>query len=259
MSWPRPKKTTKGKQKIEIKRIEDEDARYISFSKRRNGVFAKASDISTLCGADLAILINSPTGRPHTFGSPAVEPVVERVLSGGAAPPPGMPAEQAYQQHVVQSLSRSAMQIAARLEAGKARRAELEEREAAAYQGIEWMKNMDTMALHELDRMKELLEHFKIRMDGMLAAHLQAGAEAGRQSAMIFSNAVLGGHTAAGDGGYVSASRPGWMLQPSSSSNPFMAVNPSRMVSQREPAGPASAELSPRPSGGRETSFDDDN
>lgn len=48
------KKTTKGKQRIEMKKRENKDARYISFSKRGNGVFVKASELSTLCSADLA-------------------------------------------------------------------------------------------------------------------------------------------------------------------------------------------------------------
>ncbi|URD88345.1 hypothetical protein MUK42_27991 [Musa troglodytarum] len=37
-----------------MKKIENMNARYISFSKRRNGVFVKASELSTLCSADLA-------------------------------------------------------------------------------------------------------------------------------------------------------------------------------------------------------------
>lgn len=76
------RKTTKGKQKIEIKKIEDEDARYISFSKRRNGIYAKASDLATLCGVEIAVVVFSPTGRPHSFGSPSVTSIIDRFLSG---------------------------------------------------------------------------------------------------------------------------------------------------------------------------------
>ncbi|URD85058.1 hypothetical protein MUK42_28664 [Musa troglodytarum] len=37
-----------------MKKIEDKDARYISLSKTRNDVFVKASELSSLCSADVA-------------------------------------------------------------------------------------------------------------------------------------------------------------------------------------------------------------
>nr|AIZ95438.1 MADS42 [Apostasia odorata] len=62
-----------GKQKIEIKKIENEDARLVSFSKRRSGLFNKASCLATLCGVDVAVVVFSPAGTPYSFGSPRVE------------------------------------------------------------------------------------------------------------------------------------------------------------------------------------------
>ncbi|XP_008240414.1 PREDICTED: agamous-like MADS-box protein AGL62 [Prunus mume] len=43
---------TKGRQKIEMKRIENQDDRLVTFSKRRSGVNKKASELATLCGAE---------------------------------------------------------------------------------------------------------------------------------------------------------------------------------------------------------------
>ncbi|OAY70151.1 Agamous-like MADS-box protein AGL62, partial [Ananas comosus] len=74
-------RVSRGRQRVQLKRIENEDARQVCFSKRRNGVFSKASELSTLCGADVAVVVFSPAGRPYSFGSPAVDPVIDRFMS----------------------------------------------------------------------------------------------------------------------------------------------------------------------------------
>ncbi|WCJ42373.1 Agamous-like MADS-box protein AGL61 [Euphorbia peplus] len=74
------KKKTKGKQKIEIKRIMDEDDRIITFSKRRSGIYKKASDLVTLCGVEIGILVFSPAGKPFSFGHPSLESITNRLL-----------------------------------------------------------------------------------------------------------------------------------------------------------------------------------
>nr|KJB66140.1 hypothetical protein B456_010G132200 [Gossypium raimondii] len=65
-------KKTKGKQKIEIKIIENEDDRLITFSKQHIGIYKKISELSTLCGGEFFIIF-SPTGKPYSFGHPSVE------------------------------------------------------------------------------------------------------------------------------------------------------------------------------------------
>ncbi|KAF5192518.1 Agamous-like mads-box protein agl62 [Thalictrum thalictroides] len=76
------KKSSKGRQKIEIKRINDEATRQVTFSKRRSGVFKKASELSILCGVKLCVIVFSPGGKPYTFGHPNIESIIDGVLSG---------------------------------------------------------------------------------------------------------------------------------------------------------------------------------
>ncbi|CAL5038729.1 unnamed protein product [Urochloa decumbens] len=52
-------KKTKGKQVIEIRRIENKERRQVTFSKRKAGVLKKLSELSLLCGAHAAIIIFS--------------------------------------------------------------------------------------------------------------------------------------------------------------------------------------------------------
>ncbi|RWW19659.1 hypothetical protein GW17_00016267 [Ensete ventricosum] len=70
-------KTTKGKQRIEMRKIQNKDARYISFSKRRSVFFVKASELSTLCSFDQVM---------NRFLSSAESPGRGRQSQGGRAP-----------------------------------------------------------------------------------------------------------------------------------------------------------------------------
>ncbi|XP_042006055.1 agamous-like MADS-box protein AGL62 [Salvia splendens] len=56
----------------------------------KNSYFKKASELSTLCGAECAIVVFSPGNKPHCFGHPSVQAVTNRFLqaSGGLPPPP---------------------------------------------------------------------------------------------------------------------------------------------------------------------------
>ncbi|KAL5212456.1 hypothetical protein ABZP36_023303 [Zizania latifolia] len=80
----RRRKKTRGRQKIEMKLIEDKDARQVCFSKRREGVFKKANELAVLCGAHVAVVFFSPAGRPHSFGHPSVHAVADRFLDRSA-------------------------------------------------------------------------------------------------------------------------------------------------------------------------------
>ncbi|KAK9119357.1 hypothetical protein Scep_017450 [Stephania cephalantha] len=72
------KKRSKGRQKIEIKRIVQEESRQVTFSKRRSGLFKKASELSILCGVEVVIIVFSPLGKAFSFGVPNVDSLIDR-------------------------------------------------------------------------------------------------------------------------------------------------------------------------------------
>ncbi|XP_074335833.1 agamous-like MADS-box protein AGL62 [Apium graveolens] len=78
-------KKTQGRKKIEIKRISDESRRQVTFSKRRTGLFNKASELCVLTGAETAIITQSPGGRVFAFGHPSVDCVVDKYLAGSSS------------------------------------------------------------------------------------------------------------------------------------------------------------------------------
>ncbi|XP_038881522.1 agamous-like MADS-box protein AGL61 [Benincasa hispida] len=75
------KKQTKGRQKIEMKKIVNEDDRLITFSKRRSGIYKKASELATLCGAEVGVVVFSPAGKPFSFAHPCIESVANKFLN----------------------------------------------------------------------------------------------------------------------------------------------------------------------------------
>ncbi|KAG5526071.1 hypothetical protein RHGRI_032386 [Rhododendron griersonianum] len=66
------------RQRIEIKKIVNVTARQVTFSKRRRGLFKKAKELSTLCDAEIALIVFSSTGRLFDFSSSSMGQVIER-------------------------------------------------------------------------------------------------------------------------------------------------------------------------------------
>ncbi|XP_057420296.1 agamous-like MADS-box protein AGL14 isoform X1 [Lotus japonicus] len=67
--------------KTQMKRIENETSRQVTFSKRRNGLLKKAFELSVLCDAEVALIIFSTTGKLYEFSSSrcfSINKIVER-------------------------------------------------------------------------------------------------------------------------------------------------------------------------------------
>ncbi|XP_071693660.1 agamous-like MADS-box protein TM6 [Rutidosis leptorrhynchoides] len=60
-----------GRGKIEIKKIENNTNRQVTYSKRRNGIFKKAHELSVLCDAKVSLIMFSNTGKFHEYISPS--------------------------------------------------------------------------------------------------------------------------------------------------------------------------------------------
>ncbi|KAL6512144.1 Agamous-like MADS-box protein agl11 [Orobanche gracilis] len=58
-----------GRGKIEIKRIENNTNRQVTFCKRRNGLLKKAYELSVLCDAEVALIVFSSRGRVYEFAN----------------------------------------------------------------------------------------------------------------------------------------------------------------------------------------------
>uniref|UniRef100_A0A0D3B446 FLOWERING LOCUS C n=2 Tax=Brassica TaxID=3705 RepID=A0A0D3B446_BRAOL len=58
-----------GRKKLEIKRIEENSSRQVTFCKRRNGLIEKARQLSVLCDASVGLLVVSASDKLYSFSS----------------------------------------------------------------------------------------------------------------------------------------------------------------------------------------------
>ncbi|KAK4717797.1 hypothetical protein R3W88_016135 [Solanum pinnatisectum] len=72
--------TKKGKQKIQMKLIESERARIISFSKRKKTLFQDAEKLATRSGDEVGVVLFSPGGKPFSYGSTSIEEIIDKFL-----------------------------------------------------------------------------------------------------------------------------------------------------------------------------------
>jgi len=75
-----PKRTSRGKQKLEIKKIEKKNDLFVVFSTRKSGIYNKASELSTLSGAEVDIIMLSSTGKLFCYREPSSESITRTSL-----------------------------------------------------------------------------------------------------------------------------------------------------------------------------------
>lgn len=102
-------KKSKGRQKVEMVKIQKESNLQVTFSKRRAGLFKKASELSTLCAAETAVVVFSPGNKPHSFGHPDVETVTNRFLNQNALE--ASDADKLLEAHRRASLNRQTLEL----------------------------------------------------------------------------------------------------------------------------------------------------
>ncbi|ONK74951.1 uncharacterized protein A4U43_C03F11780 [Asparagus officinalis] len=154
------RKPSIGRQKIEIKRITDEEARQVCFSKRRAGLFKKANELSVLCGADIAIIVFSPAGKPFSFGHPSVDFIVNRFLSRNSSSSGSNHPDrftESRRNATVAELNRKFTELSKLLEAEKEKKVMLE----GKLRGELDLNNLEECRLDELEKIEMALEKLK--------------------------------------------------------------------------------------------------
>nr|AAK21256.1 MADS-box transcription factor FBP25 [Petunia x hybrida] len=66
------------RQKIQIKKIDNLTAGQVTFSKRRRGLFKKAQELSTLCDADIGLIVFSATGKLFEYSGSSMMQLIEK-------------------------------------------------------------------------------------------------------------------------------------------------------------------------------------
>ncbi|XP_042467484.1 agamous-like MADS-box protein AGL61 [Zingiber officinale] len=170
------KKTSNGKRKIEIKRIEKEEARQVCFCKRRASLFKKANELSLLCGAQLAVVVFSPSGKPFSYGHPSVDSILDRFSCRPSPPPSCLLPPHPFVHPVIHALCRQESELREQLEAERRRKEELEEVLRRPWGPVADLLNEDLeeLGLPELDKLRTAL--VQIRAEAVSRAE-QLGME----------------------------------------------------------------------------------
>ncbi|ESQ44774.1 hypothetical protein EUTSA_v10003338mg [Eutrema salsugineum] len=155
------KKESIGRQRIPMVKIKKESHRQVTFSKRRAGLFKKASELCTLCGAEIAIIVFSPAKKPFSFGHPSVESVLDRYMSRN-----NMSLAHTQQRNPAASceLNMRLTQILSELEEEKKKGQAMEEmrRENARRSMNNWWEGpVEEMNMVQLQEMKHALEELR--------------------------------------------------------------------------------------------------
>ncbi|XP_019169980.1 PREDICTED: agamous-like MADS-box protein AGL62 [Ipomoea nil] len=159
----------KGRQKIEMTRMSKESNLLVTFSKRRSGLFKKASELSTLCGVEIAIIVFSPGKKVFSFGHPCVDAIVDRFLarSPAAAAAPTAAATntsqliEAHRNASVRELNVQLMEILNQFEVEKKRGEELTKMRKENQGKWWWESPVAELRLEELEQLKVAMEELK--------------------------------------------------------------------------------------------------
>ncbi|KAK7269860.1 hypothetical protein RIF29_22632 [Crotalaria pallida] len=160
-------KRTKGRRKIEIKKIINESKLQVSFSKRRNGVFKKASELSTLCGVEVALVVFSPSEKAYSFGHPNVNAVIDRYHMRSPSPTNSWITEfnDAYQNATVRGLNAQITRINEAIEAEKKKSDELDNERKEAQKQFWMASSIEDMSPTQLDQYKLALDNLMKNLD----------------------------------------------------------------------------------------------
>ncbi|KAG0517630.1 hypothetical protein BDA96_09G106100 [Sorghum bicolor] len=166
-------KASQGRRRRELVLIEDPKSRLVTFSKRKSGLLKKASELSLLCGARVAAVVFSATGKPSAVGAPSVERVISRFT-----PLPSGEGDDDREREVMEVTARRAKETGARVAEEKTRMHAVGEKvlRAAAAGGVRFWWQADAEALGEEElrefarKLRRLRDNVRRRADKLQLA-----------------------------------------------------------------------------------------
>ncbi|XP_034694434.1 agamous-like MADS-box protein AGL62 [Vitis riparia] len=157
---------SKGRQRIEIAKIKNESNLQVTFSKRRAGLFKKASELCTLCGAETAIIIFSPGKKIYSFGHPCIESIIDRFLARNPFLNAGaLQLFQAHRSANINELNMELTEVLKEVEAEKKRGEALDKTTKAFQRQCWWAAPVEELNLEQLQVLKVSLEMLRKKVE----------------------------------------------------------------------------------------------
>ncbi|GFP88367.1 agamous-like mads-box protein agl62 [Phtheirospermum japonicum] len=144
-------------------KMSNESNLQVTFSKRRGGLFKKASELCTLCGVEIVIIVFSPAGKVFSFGHPNVESIVDRFLARNPAQNTNDPFHlvEAQRNASVRELNLQLGQILNELEMERKRGENLDNMRKTNQSHYWWEGPVEKLGLDELEQLKDAMEELK--------------------------------------------------------------------------------------------------
>lgn len=167
-----PKKS-KGRQKIKMTKMEKESNLMVTFSKRRSGLFKKASELCILCGVEIAIVVFSPGKKVFSFGHPSVEMIVDRFYTQN--PPPSSSTSQIMKAHRkanIDELNRQLTCSLSHLEIEKNKSEQLSKMRKEGQENRWWEAPIENLRIEELEQLKGAMGMLKKNIEEQKKRHV---------------------------------------------------------------------------------------
>ncbi|KAK3228998.1 hypothetical protein Dsin_000879 [Dipteronia sinensis] len=156
------KKPCMGRQKISIVKISKKNHLQVTFSKRRTGLFKKASELATLCGVEIGIIVFSPANKAFSFGHLDVESIIDRFLSRNPQPDSGANRLiKAHRNANIHELNMELTQVLSQLEVERKRGEALDKMRKASRKQCWWESPIAELGSRELEQLRMALEELK--------------------------------------------------------------------------------------------------
>ncbi|ESQ42302.1 hypothetical protein EUTSA_v10015908mg [Eutrema salsugineum] len=156
---------SKGRQKIEMVKMQNESNLQVTFSKRRSGLFKKASELCTLCDAEVAIIVHSPGQKVFSFGHPNVKTVIDRFVDNDPPTPQqhgSMQLNEIRRNSNIRDLNNQLTQLTNQLESEKKKNEDLKKiRKNSQVPERWWEKPIEELDLAQAKQFKSRLEELK--------------------------------------------------------------------------------------------------
>ncbi|KAF7826595.1 agamous-like MADS-box protein AGL62 [Senna tora] len=145
-----------GRQKIPIEKIPKKSNLQVTFSKRRSGLFKKASELCTLCGVEIALVVFSPANKAFSFGHPEVEPIIDRYLARNLEQLLSVSENRRRNSNNIriQDLNTHLTQVLDQLEIEKKQGKELDQMLKAGQRQFWWERPIEELGLLELEELR---------------------------------------------------------------------------------------------------------
>ncbi|XP_028772720.1 agamous-like MADS-box protein AGL61 [Neltuma alba] len=180
------RKSSSGRQKIPIEKIPKKSHLQVTFSKRRSGLFKKASELCTLCGVEIAIIVFSPADKAFSFGHPEVESIVDRYISRNPTSESGPhPLVEAHRNANVRELNMQLTQLLGQLEMERKRGEELDQVRKARQRQFWWENPIEELGFNELQQVRVSMEELKKELGKMASKMLMEHNSLATDSSVI--------------------------------------------------------------------------